>query len=60
VAVVVDLINARGAIRIHDQQGSYIDGVGAADAGNFIIVPWDINWWFHVSGYLTVGLVFGR
>lgn len=60
MAVVVDLISARGAIRIYDQQSSYVDGVGTAEAGNLIIVPWDINWWFSVSGYLSVGLVFGR
>jgi hypothetical protein len=60
VAVIVDLISARGAIRIFDQQDTYVDGVGTADAGNLVIVPWDIDWWFYVSGYLTVGFVYGR
>jgi hypothetical protein len=59
VAVVVDLVSTRGAIRIYDQQGPYINGVGTEEAGKRIIVPWDASWWFYVSGNLKVGLVFG-
>lgn len=58
VAVIVDVVNNQGAIRIY-QKGSNkrVDAVGIEEAGNMVIVPWDSNWWFRASGSLRVGYI---
>jgi hypothetical protein len=64
VAVVVDVVHNRGAIRIYDKKdgssGEPIDGVGIESAGNVVIVPWDSDWWLRVSGSLQVGYIVER
>jgi hypothetical protein len=60
VAVVVDLIHSRGAIRIYENQGGYVNGVGTEETGNQVIIPWDETWWFYVAGTLKVGIVSGN
>ncbi|KAK9543857.1 hypothetical protein V6Z98_001668 [Aspergillus fumigatus] len=59
MAVVVDLTSGRGAMRIYDKTGPYVNGIGMEDEGKRMIVPWYDGWWFYVSGNLKVGLVFG-
>ncbi|KAH6719536.1 hypothetical protein BKA61DRAFT_278006 [Leptodontidium sp. MPI-SDFR-AT-0119] len=58
VAVVVDVVNYQGAIRIY-QKGSNksVDAVGMEEAGKLVIVPWDSDWWFRASGSLRVGYI---
>jgi len=34
-----------------------VGAVGVEEAENLVIVPWDSNWWFRVSGSLRVGYV---
>ncbi|OJD11574.1 hypothetical protein AJ78_07676 [Emergomyces pasteurianus Ep9510] len=36
---VADLIHTRGAIRIYENQGAYVNGVGTEEAGNRVIIP---------------------
>ena len=56
VAVVIDVVESRGAIRIFEKESDeYVDGVGTEEAGNLVIVPWDNHWRFRVSGSLRVG-----
>jgi len=58
LAVVVDVVNNRGAIRIFERKGDkYVDGVTMDDRGNMVIIPWDSNWWFRASGALRVGYI---
>ncbi|OJD26560.1 hypothetical protein ACJ73_02050 [Blastomyces percursus] len=61
VAVVVDVVNSQGAIRIYEKEGdSYVDGVGTEAAGHMVIVPWDSGWWLRVSGSLQVGYAIAK
>jgi len=61
VAVVVDVVDNRGAIRIFEKGGDkFVDGVGTEEKGNIVIVPWNSNWWFRASGSLQVGYVVKR
>lgn len=58
VAVVVDVVDNRGAIRIFEKEGEeYVDGVGTEETGNLVIVPWESSWWFRVSGSIRTGYV---
>jgi hypothetical protein len=58
VAVVVDVVNNRGAIRIFEKDdSSRVDAVGIEEAGYLVIVPWNSNWWFRASGSLDVGYI---
>lgn len=57
-AIVVDLVESQGAIRIFETaSGEYLAGAGTEEAGNFVIIPWSSNWWFRVSGSLRVGYI---
>ncbi|QSS66929.1 hypothetical protein I7I51_03141 [Histoplasma capsulatum] len=56
VAVVVDVVESQGAIRIFERKDdSYVNGVGTEEAGHMVIVPWNSGWWFRVSGSIRVG-----
>jgi hypothetical protein len=58
VAVVVDVTNNKGAIRIFEKGGdNRVGAVTMEEAGNMVIVPWDSNWWFRASGALRVGYI---
>ena len=58
VAVVVDVVRNRGAIRIFEKEsGEYIDGVGTEEEGYRIIVPWRESWRFRASGFVEVGYI---
>lgn len=58
VAIVVNVIDNLGAIRIFEQEGDeYVNGVGTEEVGNLMIVPWDSKWWFRVSGFLRIGYI---
>jgi len=57
-AIVVDLVDSQGAIRIYEKANDeYVDGAGTEEAGNFVIIPWESKWWFRVSGSLRVGYI---
>ena len=60
MAVAVDRINRRGAIRVYDQEGTYVGGVGPETPGDAIVIPWELNRWFYATGNLRVGLVFSK
>lgn len=49
VAIAVDRINHRGAIRVYDQ-GKYVGGVGSETAEDVIVIPWELNWSFIKGG----------
>ncbi len=58
VAVIVDLVDDQGAIRMYEKESdTYVDMVGTEEAGNMVILPWQSTWWFRVSGSLRVGHV---
>ncbi|KAK3938102.1 hypothetical protein QBC46DRAFT_169887 [Diplogelasinospora grovesii] len=58
VAIVVDVPENKGAIRVfEDASDQYLGGVGTEHAGFMVIVPWDENWWFRVSGSLRIGYI---
>jgi hypothetical protein len=57
---VVNLAQNLGAIRIYEQNGAYVNGVGTDESGYRVIIPWDNNWWFYIAGNIKVGLVFGN
>lgn len=58
LAVIVDVVQNRGAMRIFEtQSGDYVSGVGLEDAGNFVIIPWETSWWLRPSGSLRIGYV---
>lgn len=58
MAVVVDIVDKQGAIRIFEMGGDKrVDAVGTESAGNIVIVPWDSNWWFRALGSLKVGYI---
>lgn len=51
VVVIVDLRSKQGAIQIVDKQSNdYVDGVGTEAAGNFVMIPWEKNWWCFCMG----------
>ncbi len=56
VAVVVDLVQCRGAIRIF-KDDKRIGAVGTGEAGNRVIIPWDNAWWFRASGSLQAAYI---
>lgn len=61
VAVVVDVVRNRGAIRIFEKEGGeYVDGVGTEEEGYRIIVPWQNTWWFRASGVVELGYIKGK
>lgn len=58
MAVVVDVVDKQGAIRIFEKGGDKrVGAVGTESAGNMVIVPWDSNWWLRASGSLKVGYI---
>ena len=58
MAVVVDVVNNQGAIRIFEKENDeYVNGVGTEEAGSLVIIPWDSNWRSRVSGSLRIGYV---
>ncbi|KAK7967615.1 uncharacterized protein PG986_001892 [Apiospora aurea] len=59
VAVVVNVSQDKGAVRIFEKSGSdkRIAAVGTEDAGYTVIIPWDGKWWFRVSGSPGVGYI---
>lgn len=57
-AVVVDLTDSQGALRIFETEGDrFVDMVGMEEKGNQILVPWDTSWWLRVSGQLRIGYI---
>jgi hypothetical protein len=57
VAIVVNLVDNPGAIRIFKDE-TYIDGVYMDDsAGSREIVLWKDGWWFRASGSPRIGYV---
>lgn len=58
MAVVVDVVDKRGAVRVFEKDGDKrVVAVGTQDAGNMVIVPWDSKWWLRASGSVDVGYV---
>ncbi|KAG4420649.1 hypothetical protein IFR04_006239 [Cadophora malorum] len=58
VAIVIDVSARGGAVRIfQNDSDERVGAVGVEEAENLVIVPWDSNWWFRVSGSLRVGYV---
>jgi hypothetical protein len=58
VAVVVDLTNGQGALRIFEKEtGGFVDGVGTEEKGNQILIPWRLKWRLRISGQLRIGYV---
>lgn len=56
--VVVDVPKDKGAIRVFEKgTDKHIGTVGTENAGHMVIIPWDDNWWFRVSGSLSVGYI---
>ncbi|KAG8419136.1 hypothetical protein J3459_011485 [Metarhizium acridum] len=56
--IVIDVPENKGAIRVFDSTADkHLGTVGTEDAGYMVGVPWDINWWFRVSGSLNVGYI---
>ncbi|CAG8901412.1 unnamed protein product [Penicillium egyptiacum] len=61
VAIVVDVVQNRGAIRIFEKEsGEYIDGVGTEEEGFRIIIPWRDTWRFRASGVVEVGYIVAK
>lgn len=58
MAVVVDVVDKRGAVRVFEKDSDKrVVAVGTQDAGNMVIVPWDSKWWLRASGSVVVGYV---
>jgi len=58
VAIVVDLRNAWGSIRIYQKQSDdYVDMVGMDEKPNLVIVPWQGDWTYLCTGSPQVGCV---
>ena len=59
VAVIVDVRGGQGAINIHrTQDDEYVDKVGPTKgAGDLVIVPWKIGWWYYAIGSVRVAHV---
>ena len=58
MAVVVDVVHNRGAVRIFEKDSDKrVVAVGTQDAGNMVIVLWDSKWWLRASGSVDVGYV---
>jgi hypothetical protein len=58
VAIIVNLVNNPGAIRIFRDESTYIDGVFIDDSDESReIVLWKIGWWFRASGSPQVAYV---
>lgn len=56
VAVVVDLTDSQGALRIFETEtDKFVSMVGMEETGKQILVPWDSNWWLRISGQLHIG-----
>ncbi|KAF4769163.1 hypothetical protein HAV15_008758 [Penicillium sp. str.  len=60
-AIVVDVVQNRGAIRIFEKEsGEYVDGVGTEEEGFRIIIPWRDTWRFRASGVVEVGYIIAK
>lgn len=56
-AIVVDA-TSKGAIRIFEKgKDERIDSVGMQEDGQMVLIPWNSNWWFRVSGTLRIGFL---
>ncbi|KAL1979077.1 hypothetical protein VTN96DRAFT_7089 [Rasamsonia emersonii] len=59
IAVLVDISSAGGAIKIGEASDNAL-GVGAVgmvgteDAGDLVIVPWNVGWWYYSIGSIGI------
>ena len=61
LAVIVDVVNNRGAMRIFEKEGGeYVDGVGLDDAGTLVIISWNSRWSLRASGVVRIGYASGK
>lgn len=55
VAVVVDVRNSKGAVRIFEAEtDEFLGGVGTEDQGNLMIIPWKDKWNGSCAGSLRL------